>query len=447
MAGADITQFTRLDELMQTAAGRTTRQSAKPLEGDTGHIFMLGKITREQLVDTIRLQLAGMGFVLGSFQRHRLQAIFQLYLGTESHGLETDGLRTYLVRGLYGRALQRDLNSICMEARRTGIDCRDRDVNRFVYSKEVKEYHPFRQYMEWLPEWDGKDRVSDLARRVSSEPLWVEGFHRWMLALASQWMGSNRMHANSLAPILVSERQGCQKSTFCKSLMPSSLVRYYTDSVDLSASTQMEQKLGLFGLINLDEFDRLPDRKMALLKNWMQMAGMNVRKAHAKHFHPLPRLASFIGTTNQKNLLSDPTGSRRFLCVEVQSKINCEGIEHDQIYAQLKNELQKGERHWFTSAEEEAIMRSNEAFYKRPIEEDVFHACFRAACPGDLNVHPLSAASIFQILKEKNPAAMRSSTASNFGKVLTALHIERKHTRYGNLYQVVPLTLHTFHRI
>ena len=71
----------------------------------------------------------------------------------------------------------------------------------------------------------------------------------------------------------------------------------------------------------------------------------------------------------------------------------------------------------------------------------MFHACFRAACPGDLNVHPLSAASIFQILKEKNPAAMRGSTASNFGKVLTALHIERKHTRYGNLYQVVPQDL------
>ena len=378
---------------------------------------------------------------LETFLQERIEFRFNL-LSEETEyrykQLETD--RFYPVT-------QRDLNSICMEARRTGIDCRDRDVNRFVYSKEVKEYHPFRQYMERLPEWDGKDRVSDLARRVSSEPLWVEGFHRWMLALASQWMGSDRMHANSLAPILVSERQGCQKSTFCKSLMPSSLVRYYTDSVDLSASTQMEQKLGLFGLINLDEFDRLPDRKMALLKNWMQMAGMNVRKAHAKHFHPLPRLASFIGTTNQKNLLSAPTGSRRFLCVEVQGKINCESIEHDQIYAQLKNELQKGERHWFTSGEEEAIMRSNEAFYKRPIEEDVFHACFRAACPGDLNVHPLSAASIFQILKEKNPAAMRGSTASNFGKVLTALHIERKHTRYGNLYQVVPLTLHTFHRI
>lgn len=335
---------------------------------------------------------------LETFLQERIEFHFNL-LSEETEyrykQLETD--RFYPVT-------QRDLNSICMEARRTGIDCRDRDVNRFVYSKEVKEYHPFRQYMEWLPEWDGKDRVSDLARRVSSEPLWVEGFHRRMLALASQWMGSNRMHANSLAPILVSERQGCQKSTFCKSLMPSSLVRYYTDSVDLSASTQMEQKLGLFGLINLDEFDRLPDRKMALLKNWMQMAGMNVRKAHAKHFHPLPRLASFIGTTNQKNLLSAPTGSRRFLCVEVQSKINCEGIEHDQIYAQLKNELQKGERHWFTSAKEEAIMRSNEAFYKRPIEEDVFHACFRAACPGDLNVN-----AAVKPMSSKSSLALKSS--------------------------------------
>ena len=330
---------------------------------------------------------------LETFLQERIEFHFNL-LSEETEyrykQLETD--RFYPVT-------QRDLNSICMEARRTGIDCRDRDVNRFVYSKEVKEYHPFRQYMEWLPEWDGKDRVSDLARRVSSEPLWVEGFHRWMLALAS-----DRMHANSLAPILVSERQGCQKSTFCKSLMPSSLVRYYTDSVDLSASTQMEQKLGLFGLINLDEFDRLPDRKMALLKNWMQMAGMNVRKAHAKHFHPLPRLASFIGTTNQKNLLNDPTGSRRFLCVEVQGKINCEGIEHDQIYAQLKNELQKGERHWFTSGEEEAIMRSNEAFYKRPIEEDVFHACFRAACPGDLNVN-----AAVKPMSSKSSLALKSS--------------------------------------
>lgn len=43
-------------------------------------------------------------------------------------------------------------------------------------------------------------------------------------------------------------------------------------------------------------------------------------------------------------------------------------------------------------------MRSNEAFYKRPIEEDVFHACFRAACPGDLNVNAASETYVIEII-------------------------------------------------
>ena len=39
----------------------------------------------------------------------------------------------------------------------------------------------------------------------------------------------------------------------------------------------------------------------------------------------------------------------------------------------------------------------------------------------------------FPDIKGKEPSSHARSTASNFGKVLTALHIERKHTRYGNL--------------
>ena len=341
----------------------------------------------------------------------------------------------------------RDLNSLCLAAHEAGIPCWDRDVSRFVASDRLPDYHPFRDYFDRLPPWDGEDRLNALARRVSDSAPWVRGFRRWMLAVAAQWMGMGDGHANSVAPVLVSGRQGLGKSTFCRNLLPPELSAYYTDSADVANTARMEQLLVEMGLINLDEFDRIPVRRHPALKNVMQLTDLHVRKAYRRDTLRLPRIASFIATSNSHELLSDPSGSRRFLCVEVERPIDSTNIEHAQIYAQLKDELQKGERHWFTSGEEEAIMRSNEAFYKRPIEEDVFHACFRAACPGDLNVHPLSAASIFQILKEKNPAAMRGSTASNFGKVLTALHIERKHTRYGNLYQVVPLTLHTFHRI
>ncbi|UBD74795.1 DUF3874 domain-containing protein [Parabacteroides goldsteinii] len=333
---------------------------------------------------------------------------------------------------------QRELNSFCIEARKQGIDCWDRDVSRYVFSDSIPEYHPFRLYMDELPDWDGTDRIDSLARRVSSVPLWVKCFHRWLLGMAAQWLETDRLHANSVSPVLVSRTQGKQKSTFCKLLLPRELQRYYTDSYDLSAQSAAECKLTEFGLINMDEFDKFTPRKMALLKNLMQVVNPCVRKAHQKNYRPLPRVASFIATSNQKELLTDPTGSRRFLCVEIENKIDCSPLDYRQLYAQLKAELLAGERYWFTSEEEAEIMAANESYYKHPVEEDVFRSCFRPAGYGEKALM-LSAAEIFQRLKKYNPAAMRSVSAGNFGKFLSSQGIERKHTESGNFYRVVAL--------
>ena len=121
----------------------------------------------------------------------------------------------------YAKVDERWMNTLSMEAIETGIDCWDRDIQRFVRSRRISEYHPFTAYFEQLPEWDGKDRVSTLARRVSDDPVWVNGFHRWMLGLSAQWMqfrsdANSTNRANSVAPLLVSSRQGLGKSKFCR---------------------------------------------------------------------------------------------------------------------------------------------------------------------------------------------------------------------------------------
>ena len=168
-----------------------------------------------------------------------------------------------------------------------------------------------------------------------------------MLGLTAQWMGMTGIHANSVAPILVSSEQGRQKSTFCKALIPPALSRYYMDNLKLSAQGKPERLLAEMGLLNMDEFDKYGTQQMPLLKNLMQMANLNICKAYQKNFRNLPRIASFIGTSNRSDLMSDPTGSRRFFCVEVEKPINCEGIEHEQIFAQLKAELADGCPYWF----------------------------------------------------------------------------------------------------
>ena len=359
----------------------------------------------------------------------------------------------------YTKVDERWMNTLSMEAIETGIDCWDRDIQRFVRSRRISEYHPFTAYFEQLPEWDGTDRVSALARRVSDNPVWVNGFHRWMLGLSAQWMQfhpdtncANRANnansanntssinrANSVAPLLVSSRQGLGKSTFCRLLMPDALKAYYTESYDLSSPASAEAKLAAYGLINLDAFDKLSASKMPLLKNLMQASALNIRKAYKRSASALPRIASFIGTSNREDLLVDRTGSRRFLCVSLEHAIDCvTPVEHEQLYAQLKAELLSGERSWFNKEEEQAIQQHNALFYKHIPEEEVFRLCFRFATQED---HPqevltLSATQLFERMKSAHPSVMRGMTAYSLSRILPQLG-ERVHTAKGNVYRVV----------
>ena len=353
----------------------------------------------------------------------------------------------------YAKVDERWMNTLSMEAIETGIDCWDRDIQRFVRSRRISEYHPFTAYFEQLPEWDGTDRVSALARRVSDNPVWVNSFHRWMLGLSAQWMqfwsdtnnanSANRANsinrANSVAPLLVSSRQGLGKSTFCRLLMPDALKAYYTESYDLGSPASAEAKLAACGLINLDEFDKLSASKMPLLKNLMQASALNIRKAYKRSASALPRIASFIGTSNREDLLVDRTGSRRFLCVSLEHAIDCTTpVEYEQLYAQLKAELQSGERSWFNKEEEQAIQQHNALFYKHIPEEEVFCLCFRFATKED---HPqevltLSATQLFERMKSAHPSVMRGMTAYSLSRILPQLG-ERVHTAKGNVYRVV----------
>ena len=359
----------------------------------------------------------------------------------------------------YTKVDERWMNTLSMEAIETGIDCWDRDIQRFVRSRRISEYHPFTAYFEQLPEWDGTDRVSALARRVSDNPVWVNSFHRWMLGLSAQWMQfrpdtncANRANnansanntssinrANSVAPLLVSSRQGLGKSTFCRLLMPDALKAYYTESYDLSSPASAEAKLAAYGLINLDEFDKLSASKMPLLKNLMQASALNIRKAYKRSASALPRIVSFIGTSNREDLLMDRTGSRRFLCVSLEHAIDCTTpVEYEQLYAQLKAELQSGERSWFNKEEEQAIQQHNALFYKHIPEEEVFRLCFRLATEAD---HPqevltLSATQLFERMKSAHPSVMRGMTAYSLSRILPQLG-ERVHTAKGNVYRVV----------
>ncbi|MCM1109441.1 MAG: DUF3874 domain-containing protein [Clostridium sp.] len=328
-------------------------------------------------------------------------------------------------------------NALCAEAHLEGVDCWDRDLLRVVESFHVADHHPFRAYFEGLPEWDGRDRLTDLGARVSADAQWQRHFHRWMLGVAAQWAGlGDGLHAQSVAPLLVSDEQGMGKSTFCRALMPPELSAYYTDNVNLTQPASVERLLVETGLINLDEFDRIPSGRQPQLKNLMQLCSLNMRRAYKSHASRLPRVASFIGTSNSRELLSDPTGSRRFICVSVERPIPSEGIDHAQVYAQLKAELQAGARYWFSKAEEAELQRTNLAFYRTTPVEEVFRHCLRAPRPGETGLL-LSLPQVYELLRRRCPGLSAELKLNALARTLVACGVRRVHTERGNRYRLV----------
>ena len=330
---------------------------------------------------------------------------------------------------------KRMMNTLCMEAMMQGVDCKDADVKRFLFSERIPTHHPFKDYMATLPEWDGTDRVTMLAARVSGNGMWLNGFHCWMLGMVAQWMGYPARCANAVAPILISTEQGMCKSTFCSILLPEELRAYYTDKFAITSTSGCEQKISTFGLINMDEFNMYTERMMTILKNLMQMKKVNYRKCFKAYFSDLPRIASFIRTSNEKSLLTDETGSRRFLCIEVEKPIDCSPIDYPQLYAQLKFELESGKRYWLTKEEEKEIQEHNRAFYRHSPEEEAFFKVF-ALPKDDEPCFKLTATDIFNQLQKRFPAVFRGVNPKNFGKVMTKIGATKTHTMYGSVYQV-----------
>ena len=251
-------------------------------------------------------------------------------------------------------------NSITMRAHEHGIKCWDKDIRRYVNSNDIRLYDPINEYLERLTFWDGEDRVTPLAERIPTDwAEWPHLFHIWMRSMVAMWLGKGQLTGNALVPLLIG-RQGCGKTSFCRLLLPPELMNYYNDRINFKNESDLNLGLTSFALINLDEFDKITQRQQIVLKYLVSTTDLNYRPPYGKAYQSHRRYASFIGTTNEQMPLTDPTGARRFICVNIDGDIDFQPpIYHDQLYAQLRHEIDEGERYWLTKEEERLLMEHN----------------------------------------------------------------------------------------
>lgn len=328
-----------------------------------------------------------------------------------------------------------------LEVQLANIRVSIKDVRNYLESDLLSTYNPVENFLfNCEGKWDGKDYIRALARTVPTDnPYWEDWFYTWFLAMVDQWRAySHRKYGNSVAPLLIS-KQGYNKSTFCRSLVPPELQWGYNDNLVLSEKRQVLQAMCQSLVINLDEFNQIsPQVQQGFLKNIIQLPSVKIKPPYGSHVQEFPRMASFIATSNMEDILSDPSGNRRFLGVELTGPIDVsQRPNYEQLYAQALSALRAGEKTYFDAEQTRLIMANNRKFeVVSPVDQyfDLYFDLTDDAKQGEY----LTAAEIFQELKSHIGSSLKLNSLIAFGRKLSQMPtIHRKRFNDGMRYLVV----------
>jgi len=192
-------------------------------------------------------------------------------------------------------------------------------IHILLHSDFVSKYNPISSYFERISSfWDSSihgDYIAILTSYISVKrrDQFIKHLKKWMIR--SIVCSHNSSYYNKQALILIGETQNTGKSSFMRFLCPPELSEYMAENI----STDKDGLIALTEnfLINMDELSTMSRYEVNTLKSMFSKDRVKVRLPFERRALTLPRIASFIGSTNKTQFLNDETGSVRFINFEV----------------------------------------------------------------------------------------------------------------------------------
>ena len=343
----------------------------------------------------------------------------------------------------YRPLTQEALNSIILRAKREDI-CEGSnpktDIVEFIHSEEVCAYNPIGEYLDNLPQWDGQNHVAQLFSRLpglSSEQLAFLSI--WLRSTVAHWLQMDTLHGNEIVPTLIGA-QGCGKTTFFKRLLPANLRQYFLDHLNLSNKFDKEMALTNNLLVCLDELEAIRPSQQASLKQTLSKSKVNGRPIYGCAQEDRARFASFVSTTNNPHPLSDATGSRRYICLQIpqgQYIDNAGEIDYDQLYAQVVYELREQKApYWFNNDEVARIQQLNQEYMEQKDIVEIINLCFRKPEEGDA-VQAMNSTELLRYMRNKYPSLPDNlSTRIRLGQAMSSLDFDSTSRGHVSYYRV-----------
>ena len=330
------------------------------------------------------------------------------------------------------------------------------DIYTIIESDYVPLFNPFKAYFANLPtkrqpsknpdegfdapstlEHSGAIRELAATVRVKGgeqeQMLWYRYLKKWLVSMVASWLSDDVV--NNVILVLIGE-QGAFKTTWFNYLLPPELRRYFYTKTNANRMSKDDLlTLAQYGLVCCEELDTMRPAELNQLKAVVTMPSIDERAAYA-HFHEHRKhIASFCGTGNNPQFLSDPTGNRRWLPFEVESIMSPRDypFDYDAIYAEAYTLYKCGFRYWFEKDEIQELNRHNRKFETPRLEQELVDLYFRRPGPEEVGEF-MSVARALQII---SAGISQKLSAVYTGRAFSELGFNRVRTKRSRGFIVV----------
>ena len=308
-------------------------------------------------------------------------------------------------------------NSMLRECLKGRIKTNLSSLRNLLYSDFCELFNPFEDYFFNLPTYDEKtDYITELANTITTtkQDLWQQCFKKWLVAMVGCVLDEKVINHTV---IVFSGKQGLGKTTWVEKLVPKQLKEYlFSGTINPNNKDTLVQ-LAECMLINLDELENLNRSEIGSLKEIITKTQIRMRKAYGHNNETMPRRASFAGSVNTAQFLNDSTGSRRFLCFELEGIKYQHDVDINLAFSQALFLFKSGFRFWFDQEEIKSITENNEQYQLRSPEEELLLTWFEPCERENANAF-LNTSQIASKLAEKAKINITDSTINKLGRAL-----------------------------
>jgi hypothetical protein len=330
---------------------------------------------------------------------------------------------------LNGRAIDdSDINSIYLDSKAVFKEATKDLITAIIFSNRVQTYNPLHEFFE--EELHMEDECPNLTHLLNSVITDTPNADKWICKWLVSVVASAYGNHSPLVLIFSGEKQGTGKTHWFRYLLPKRL-RYLFAESKMDGGKDDEILMCLKLMILDDEYGGKSKKEEKRLKELTSKEFINVREPYGRVSLDLRRLAVFCGTSNETQILNDPTGNRRQIPIHILdiNKDEYNKCDKEGLWRELYAMYRAGWDYTVLHQDIQDLNDSTLTFKHSTPEEDLIHKKLQ---PGNSSSYGewMSLTDIQQYLMIETK--FNYLNIQRIGSILSSLGFDKDRKRRGN---------------